>query len=244
MRIEQVTLETCGQASGPVVVIDVLRAFTTAAFAFAAGAREIVLVSAVEEALALRERLPGALLMGEVGGLAVGGFDFDNSPATLVGRDLRGARLIQRTSAGTQGVVRSLRAELLLASSFVCAGATARYLRRHAPASVTFVITGNYFASGGAAPPGGGYPADMRGDGDEDAACADYLAELLRGAAPEPAPFLRRVRDSPPGRIFADPARPEFPAEDLGYCTDLDRFDFAMLVERRGGLLRMTPVAA
>ena len=46
---------------GVVVVIDVLRAFTTAAFAFAAGAREIVLVSTVDEALALRERLAGAL---------------------------------------------------------------------------------------------------------------------------------------------------------------------------------------
>ncbi len=42
-----------------------------------------------------------------------------------------------------------------------------------------------------------------------------------------------------PGRIFADPARPEYPAIDLDYATDLDRFDFAMVVERRDGLLVM-----
>jgi 2-phosphosulfolactate phosphatase len=226
MHIERATRETCGDATGTVVVIDVIRAFTTAAFAFAAGARDIVLVGTVEEALALRERFRGALVMGEVDGLPVEGFDFSNSPADLAGRDLGGRRMIQRTSAGTQGVVRSLRAETLFASSFVCAAATARQLMRAAPACLTFVITGIH--------------PDR--DGDEDAACADYLAALLRGETPDVTPFLQRVRDSVPGRIFADPARPEFPAADLDYCTAVDRFDFAMLVERRDGLLIMAPL--
>ena len=226
MRIERATNATCDAATGTVVVIDVIRAFTTAAFAFAAGARDIVLIGTLEEALALRERFPGALVMGEVGGLQPPGFDFGNSPTDLVGRDLGGRRMIQRTSAGTQGVVRSLRADTLLASSFVVAGATARFIRRQAPECVTFVVTG----------------AHTDRDGDEDAACADYIAALLRGEAADPAPFLRRVRDSLPGRIFADPAYPEFPAADLELCTEVDRFDFAMLVERRNGLLVMEAV--
>jgi len=213
-------------ADRTVVVIDVLRAFTTAAFALAAGASEIVLAGGVDEALALRERFPGALVMGEVQGLRVPGFDFGNSPSELVGRDLDGRRLIQRTSAGTQGMVRSLRAEPLLAASFVCAGATARYLRRAAPDCVTFVITGIY--------------PDR--DGDEDAACADYIAALLSGESPDPSPFLRRVRESDSGKLFADPTHHEFSAEDLDACTDLDRFDFAMLAERRDGLLVMHAV--
>lgn len=223
MRLERANLETCGDVTDTVVVIDVLRAFTTAAYAFAAGAGEILLVSAVDEALALRERFPGALVMGEVHGLPVEGFDFSNSPADLLGRDLGGRRMIQRTSAGTQGVVRSLRADTLLAGSFVCAAATARYIAGHAPACVTFVITGIY--------------TDR--DGDEDAACADYLAALLAGRRPDPAPFLQRVRDSTPGRWFADPAQPDYPAQDLDLCVAVDRFDFAMLVERRDGLLVM-----
>jgi 2-phosphosulfolactate phosphatase len=223
MRIERATNETCGTATDAVVVIDVLRAFTTAAFALAAGAREIVLASGIDEALALRARLPGTLVMGELNGLPVEGFDLTNSPGDFRGHDLAGRRLIQRTSAGTQGVVRSLRADVLLAASFAVAGATARYLRRSGPECVTFVVTGIYHAS----------------DGDEDAACADYIAALLRGEAPNPAPYLRRVRESAPGRIFADPARPEFPAEDLEACTGVDRFDFAMPVERRDGLLVM-----
>jgi hypothetical protein len=62
--IRTATLETCSTATDTVVVIDVWRSFTTAPFAFAAGARDIVPVGSIEEALALRGRFPGALLMG------------------------------------------------------------------------------------------------------------------------------------------------------------------------------------
>jgi 2-phosphosulfolactate phosphatase len=164
MYIEQATNETCGVATGVVVAIDVIRAFTTAAFALAAGARDIVPVGTVEQALALRVRFPDALLIGEVDGYPINGFDFGNSPSAFLGQNLAGRRLIQRTSAGTQGLVLSLKAELLFAGSLVCAAATARAIARSTPASVTLVATGVF--------PGR--------DGDEDIACADYLKNLLR----------------------------------------------------------------
>jgi 2-phosphosulfolactate phosphatase len=62
-------------AMGPVVAIDVLRAFSTAAYAFAAGAQTIALVGTVEEAFTLKKQIPDALIMGEVEGLPVKGFD-------------------------------------------------------------------------------------------------------------------------------------------------------------------------
>ena len=73
MQITHATNDTCGDATGAVIASDVLRAFTTAAFAFAAGARDILLVSTVAEALALRARFPGSFVMGEVDGLPVAG---------------------------------------------------------------------------------------------------------------------------------------------------------------------------
>jgi len=225
MRIRRATLETCHTATGTVVAIDVIRAFTTAAFAFAAGARDIVLVGEVEEALALRERFPRALLMGEVKGVQPESFDLGNSPSALIGLDLAGRRIIQRTSAGTQGVVRSTQAKALLTSSFVCAGATARYLMKQNPASVTFVITG----------------AGVGTDGDEDAACADYVQALLRGETPGAAPFLQRVRNSTDGRFFAQ-MPPRFPMSDLDCCLSVDHFDFAMVVERQDKLLLMRAI--
>lgn len=224
MRIERATIETCADAAGAVVVIDVLRSFTTAALAFAAGAREILPVATPDQALALRERLPGALAMGAApGGWPIPGFDLGNSPAALDRHDLRGRTLIQCTAGGVRGLARSERAEVILAASMVCAAATARYLLRLPSRSVTLVNTGLY----------------VDRDGDEDWACADYVAALLRGESPDPAPFLRRVRESDFGRKFSDPAHAATPAADLEICAMADRFDFAMPVERRDGLLVM-----
>ena len=49
-------IEGAARASGVVAIIDVLRAFTTAAVAFANGATHITMVASVEEALALRSQ--------------------------------------------------------------------------------------------------------------------------------------------------------------------------------------------
>lgn len=54
---------------GAVVVIDVIRAFTTAAYAFGSGAREIYLVGDVDEALDFKAAHPGTLALGENRGL-------------------------------------------------------------------------------------------------------------------------------------------------------------------------------
>jgi 2-phosphosulfolactate phosphatase len=225
MEFKRATLETCSEATGIVVVIDVLRAFTCAAFAFAAGAKEIVLVQETAEAFALQRRVPGVLLMGEVDGWPIEGFDYGNSPSALMHLDLTGHCFIQRTSLGTSGVVRSIRADTILTSSFCCAKATASYILDRAPDTVTFVITG----------------LGENGMGDEDVACADYLEALLQGHQPAPEPFLTRVRESVIGQLLLDPSHPELPAADLPCCTDLDRFDFAMLVRRKNGLLVMKP---
>ena len=56
------------EAEGTAIIIDVFRAFTTAAIAFDNGAKEIVLVAEVEEALELHRRGIGDLIMGEVDG--------------------------------------------------------------------------------------------------------------------------------------------------------------------------------
>ena len=226
MEIRRASLSDCASVGGMVVVIDVLRAFSTAAYALAAGAREILLAGTVEQAFELRKQFPDYLIMGEVDGLKLKGFDLGNSPSELKRLDLSDRGLIHRTSAGTQGIVLSRRAEVLFAASFVVARYTARVLRYLAPRSLTFIITG--YGSGGY--------------GDEDIACADYIEAMMNGNDVDPEPFIRRVRESHEGRIFADPARPEFPASDLEYCVAHDRFNFALQIERREGLLIMNDV--
>jgi len=219
MKFHYTNLESCHDAIGVVVVIDVIRAFTNAAFAFSRGAKEIYPVSGVEEALKLKAQSPNSLVCGEVGGLPPPGFDFGNSPSQTNLLDLNDKVIIQRTGAGTQGITRSLKAEKMFAASFVVANATLRGIRKLNPPDVTFVATGQTFDGG-----------------EEDLACAEYLEALLRGASPDPLPYLERARRSEDAKIFRDPKFPQFPEFDIDHCTSLDKFDFAMPVTRENEL--------
>jgi hypothetical protein len=42
--------------------------------------------------------------------------------------------------------------------------------------------------------------------------------------------------------MHLDPAQPQFPASDLDYCTQIDRFDFAMPIARLDGQLVMRAI--
>jgi 2-phosphosulfolactate phosphatase len=230
MKILRSDLPHCPELHGAVVVIDVLRSFTTIAYAFARGAREVVPVDSVEAAQRLRAEDPQALAVGAVGGGAPApGLDVGNSPSTIAELDLAGRRIIQYTAGGTRGLVACDHAAVLLASSLVCAGATAAYLKRLQPPSVTLVVTGEW--------------SDR--DGDEDHACADLIEALLRGDDPPRAQFAQRVRDSDFGRRFAAGSDPNLPLADLDCAAAVDRFAFAMPMNRlRDGLLiRPVPVA-
>jgi 2-phosphosulfolactate phosphatase len=230
MKILRSDLPHCPELHGAVVVIDVLRSFTTIAYAFARGAREVIPVDSVEAARRLREQDPDALAVGAVGGGAPApGLDMGNSPARMATLDLAGRRIIQYTAGGTRGLVACDHAVVLLAASLVCAGATAAYLRRLQPPSVTLVVTGEW--------------SDR--DGDEDHACADLIEALLRGADPPRSSYAQRVRDSDFGRRFAAGTDPHLPPADLDCAAAVDRFAFAMPMNRlRDGLLiRPVPIA-
>ncbi len=222
MRIvETYGLGAAPAARGHVVVIDVLRAFTTAAYALAARASDLLLVATPEEAFLLRERDPSLLLVGEVGGRPIPGFDLGNSPAALETADLRGRRVVLRSSSGVQGALAAVSAEAILLGSLVTATATARRILDEAAREVTLLAMG----------------APGRADGYEDVACASYLAALLRNERRDDAETVRAVRESPAGRYALDPAIDWISPDDLRCATAIDRFDFAVLAERRGAHL-------
>jgi 2-phosphosulfolactate phosphatase len=82
------------------VVIDVIRATTTAATAVATG-RRCFAVPSVTAAFQLAAVLPGALLAGEVGGVQPEGFELDNSPAAMARRSDVERPLVLLSSSGT-----------------------------------------------------------------------------------------------------------------------------------------------
>ncbi len=222
MKIRRVSLlEGARSVRGHVVIVDVYRAFTTAAFCIAAGASEIVLVETPEQAFALKAADPGVFLTGEVRGEPIPGFDAGNSPSAIEGIDLSGRRVVQRTSAGTQGVCAAVNADTILLGSFVIAGGTARYLSARA-AEVTIVAMGEKAA----------YSTN------EDEACAAYLEALLRGEPVEPPGFIEPIWLGERGWPWW------FPRRDAELACQVDRFDFALPVAREDGLLVARPARA
>jgi 2-phosphosulfolactate phosphatase len=81
------------------VVFDVLRATSSMITALAHGAAEIHPACTIDEALALKERMPEAILGGERNGDPIAGFDVGNSP--LEYRETAGRRIITTTTNGT-----------------------------------------------------------------------------------------------------------------------------------------------
>ena len=121
--------QDASEAEGVVVIIDVFRAFTTAAIAFDRGADHIVLVAEVEEAMELHRRGVGDLLIGEVDGKRPPGFDLGNSPHEISQADVTGKTIVQSTRAGTVGVAAATKAEtiflgLIRGGRSYCAGDT------------------------------------------------------------------------------------------------------------------------
>ena len=222
MKFNYASLETCHTAKGVALIIDVLRAFTTAAYAFSRGAKEIRLVSMVEDALELKSKIQNTKIMGEVGGFPPEGFDFGNSPTRILEHDLTDIILIQRTGAGTQGAVRSVNADVMLATSFVVAKASMGYVLKLKAEEITFVITGG-------------------ADNAEDLACAEFLEKQFTGQTADAKEYIHRIVTSKDASYHLG-NDPHFPKSDLDYCTRIDAFDFAMPITRENNQLIMRAV--
>jgi len=98
------------------LVVDVIRATTTAVAFLEAGAQEVWLAPDHEAALALKGE--GFLVAGESGGLKPPGFDLGNSPREALAAPVRGRRVVMSTTNGTRAAHRAaeVAGEVALAS--------------------------------------------------------------------------------------------------------------------------------
>jgi 2-phosphosulfolactate phosphatase len=218
IRIESL-LGGAEHATGVVGIIDVFRAFSTAAVALANGAARIIMVSGVEEALALRDNGAGQLVMGEVEGRAPDGFDFGNSPFEASRIDVRDKTIIQRTSAGTRGITAARHSQKLYAASLVTATATARCMLAGDPEHITLVAMGKYALE----------------RTDEDELCALHLRNLLQGRPGDKEAVRQVILAGGEAARFFDSTRPYLHREDLEIALDIDRYDFAIRVMTEDG---------
>ena len=226
MKIRVVSLlEGAQGATGTAVIVDVFRAFTTAAVALERGIQKIIFVAQPDEALNLREAGLADLCVGEVGGIPPPGFDFGNSPHELSQADISGKIIAHSTRAGTVGVTAAGHCERIYGASLINARATVQAILNEALEEVTIVAMGLAGA--------------LRTDEDEQ--CALYLRNLLEGRNPNPDAVKQLVRSSGEVGKFMDPAQPYLYPEDIDFALRINEIDRPVRIEREDDMLVARP---
>jgi 2-phosphosulfolactate phosphatase len=217
------------------VVFDVLRATSTFVAALHHGARAVVPVSEIAQAVVFQHNQPGALLAGERDGLKIsaaqsGGIDFDfgNSPREFTPEKIRGKTIISTTTNGTRALRACAGAKMILASSFLNLSATARFLTKVQPEEVLLVCAGT------------GENIAL-----EDVLAAGALTDLLADETSDAAAITRQtflrakidlsaaIAGSKNGRRLT--AIPELRA-DVAFCSQRDVFNLVALMDAGGSL--------
>lgn len=211
--------EAASSATDVVVIIDVFRAFTTAAYVLRNGAEKIVMVDDLDRAKELRAAGIGRYCIGERQGIKPPGFDFGNSPHEIEHVRFDGETVIQTTSNGTRGIVAAKKASRLYAGSFANAEATVRAILSKPVHHVVLVAMGqnDVFRT------------------EEDELCAFYLRSRLMGYEPDTKalrtliPSMSACQDS---TVLSE--------EDVMHCLYTDTVSNAISVTLKDGLLHAT----
>ncbi|MCL7746035.1 2-phosphosulfolactate phosphatase [Halalkalibacter alkaliphilus] len=200
------------------IVIDVIRAFTVAHYAFLGGVRNILLVKSTDEAITLKKKHPHYLLAGEEHGIAIKGFDLSNSPKQITQERLTDKTLVQKTTNGVKATLHSLNTKHLFVTGFSNAKCTAEYVRKlNSLADKKLII--NIIAS---------HPT-----GDDDLACAEYIKNVILGSNTITAAEVRtRIIHSHVTQKFFDETNLDFDPEDIGFCSKEHNSHFIMEVNK------------
>jgi 2-phosphosulfolactate phosphatase len=247
------------------VVFDVLRATSTFVTALHHGAKAIIPVCEIPEALAFKQaegrRLKAEiiLLAGERDGVKIraaqtGGTDFDlgNSPRECTPEKVRGRTIVSTTTNGTRALRACAGAKTILAGSFLNLTTTAQFVKKLLPAEVLLVCAGT-----------------RENTALEDVLAAGALCELLIDAplTPSLSPLGRgegvlKMRDSAEiarrvwmrseldlSSAFASSANarrllaiPEL-RDDVAFCLQRDLFPLIARMETDGSIRRLDGAA-
>jgi 2-phosphosulfolactate phosphatase len=216
------------EARGLTIVIDVFRAFTCAPLLFSFGIKHALLVANPKDALSLKEKDPNLILVGEVDGAPIDGFDFGNSPSQLLSQDpsfFRDRIVVQRTSSGVQGALAALEnADEVLLGSFALSKSIADYVRSKRPDRVSIVAMG----------------WNLEEIAPEDEWCARYIYHLLGQGEYDHREALKEIVFNKHAQKFLQRKKPHFPPEDPVLCLQRDMYDFILRAEQKEGQVIVT----
>ncbi|MBA2699723.1 MAG: 2-phosphosulfolactate phosphatase [Nocardioidaceae bacterium] len=152
------------------------------------------------------------------------GFDFSNSPAELAEADLAGYDVVQRTSAGTRGVVEASSATRRWCASLVCATATAAAVTESGLGKPSYVITGWF---------------DPQHPGEDDVQTARLIERIRRGKPTRVEQTVAAIAGSREAAVTLALGPEHADPRDLELATRIDAFDFAREAEQTPDGLRL-----
>lgn len=201
-----------------VCVIDVISAFTTAAYLFSQGAEEITIAKTIDQAHKYRKNLKTPCLIGEAGGKKIEGFDYHNSVLEFANERFDKKNVVLKTTSGTRGLLNNVYSKLVLAASFVNADTTADFLSACIETNnfneLSFIITNNFKSS-------------------EDFALASYLCEkIFNNNNGTLTHYLNIVRKSEYGKTIINNSAEE---DEMDYVLKANQFKFVMLLKTHCG---------
>ncbi|RIH79803.1 putative 2-phosphosulfolactate phosphatase [Calidithermus terrae] len=124
-----------------VLVVDVIRATTTAAAFLEAGASAIYVSAGLEQARAFKDH--DVVIAGEEGGLTPAGFDYGNSPREALEAPVTGKTVVMATTNGTRAAhLAAATAKHVLLASLYNAHAAARLANDLATEEVAILCAG------------------------------------------------------------------------------------------------------
>ena len=126
------------------VVIDVLRATTTIAYALTNGASSVEVFADISNLMSKADLWPvdSRLLLGERGGRKIDGFNLGNSPVGVTSEVVAGKRIFMSTTNGTRSLSRVSQANNLFTMSLPNRQAIAEKLLNLNPESLTILGSG------------------------------------------------------------------------------------------------------
>lgn len=190
------------------VVIDVLRASTTAITALTNGCQAIIPAMDVTEAGELARRLgDNCVLGGERNGLKIEGFHLGNSPREYTAEVVNGKTIVLTTTNGTKAIRMATGASQILIASFANIAAIVKHLAAQ-NMDVSLICAGRH----------GGFSF-------EDTACAGAIIEALKPDyltdSARMAHIIYKRGASKPEMLVAASEHAEY-LESIGFGADIE----------------------
>jgi 2-phosphosulfolactate phosphatase len=195
------------------IVIDVFRAFTTAAYILSRNPSLYILSTTSTIITELSELYSNSILVGKPEKGETLQYHIPNSPTRSQELTIQDKIILHRTEAGAKGILQALLSSsgIVLASCFANAKATIDYLKRKNITELNIMAMGHEATT----------PTL------EDDLCAQYIMALWTNETFDIEAYKPEIKASS-GQYFFQHDQLQYPRDDFNSCLNLNQFNFAI----------------